>query len=190
MEFGTKVVEVSGRKIKLQIWDTAGQERFRAVCKSYYRGSAGALLVYDITRRDTFQHITTWLSDARSLTNPSTVIMLIGCKRDLEASRDVSVEEAAQFAKENDLLFMETSAMTGENIEEAFLGTAKLILKAVQDGTLAPTDVTKGSAGSAAAGGASGGAGAGAGGGAGNGGGSNISLSKESNANDKKDGCC
>lgn len=182
---------MSGRKIKLQIWDTAGQERFRAVCKSYYRGSAGALLVYDITRRDTFQHITSWLSDARSLANPNTVIMLIGCKRDLEASRDVSVEEAAQFAKENDLLFMETSAMTGENIEEAFLGTARLILKAVQDGTLAPTDVTKSAGANSASSNGSGGNGAaGMSGNGGNDGGSNISLSKESDTGTKDSGCC
>jgi Ras-related protein Rab-14 len=64
---------VCGQKIKLQIWDTAGQERFRAVTRSYYRGAAGALLVYDITRRSTYQHLQSWLNDARNLTNPNTV---------------------------------------------------------------------------------------------------------------------
>ncbi|XP_014735542.1 PREDICTED: ras-related protein Rab-14 isoform X1 [Sturnus vulgaris] len=73
VEFGTRIIEVSGQKIKLQIWDTAGQERFRAVTRSYYRGAAGALMVYDITRRSTYNHLSSWLTDARNLTNPNTV---------------------------------------------------------------------------------------------------------------------
>lgn len=136
VEFGTRIVEVMGKKIKLQIWDTAGQERFRAVTRSYYRGAAGALLVYDITRRITYNHLTSWLTDARNLTNPNTVIMLIGNKKDLEAQRDVTYEEASQFAKENGLIFVESSAKTGENVEEAFLKTAKLIFQSVQDGNV------------------------------------------------------
>lgn len=136
VEFGTRIVEVMGKKIKLQIWDTAGQERFRAVTRSYYRGAAGALLVYDITRRITYNHLTSWLTDARNLTNPNTVIMLIGNKKDLEAQRDVTYEEAAQFAKENGLIFVESSAKTGENVEEAFLKTAKLIFQSVQEGNV------------------------------------------------------
>jgi Ras-related protein Rab-14 len=136
VEFGTRIVEVMAKKIKLQIWDTAGQERFRAVTRSYYRGAAGALLVYDITRRITYNHLTSWLTDARNLTNPNTVIMLIGNKKDLEAQRDVTYEEAAQFAKENGLIFVESSAKTGENVEEAFLKTAKLIFQSVQEGNV------------------------------------------------------
>ena len=73
---------VAGQKIKLQIWDTAGQERFRAVTRSYYRGAAGALMVYDVTRRSTYNHLSSWLTDARNLTNPNTVIFLIGNKCD------------------------------------------------------------------------------------------------------------
>ena len=80
VEFGTRIIEVSGQKIKLQIWDTAGQERFRAVTRSYYRGAAGALMVYDITRRSTYNHLSSWLTDARNLTNSNTVIFLIGNK--------------------------------------------------------------------------------------------------------------
>nr|CAD7457858.1 unnamed protein product [Timema tahoe] len=112
VEFGTRIIEVSGQKIKLQIWDTAGQERFRAVTRSYYRGAAGALMVYDITRRSTYNHLSSWLTDTRNLTNPSTVIFLIGNKCDLEAQRDVTYEEAKQFADENGLMFVEASAKT------------------------------------------------------------------------------
>ncbi|EGC34480.1 hypothetical protein DICPUDRAFT_92215 [Dictyostelium purpureum] len=136
VEFGTRIVDVNNKKIKLQIWDTAGQERFRAVTRSYYRGAAGALLVYDITRRITYNHLTTWLTDARNLTNPNTVIMLIGNKKDLDGQRDVTFEEASAFAKQNGLIFVESSAKTGENVEEAFLKTAKLIFQSVQEGNV------------------------------------------------------
>ncbi|VDN30769.1 unnamed protein product [Gongylonema pulchrum] len=112
VEFGTRIIEVSGQKIKLQIWDTAGQERFRAVTRSYYRGAAGALMVYDITRRSTYNHLSSWLTDARNLTHPNTVIFLIGNKSDLDGQRDVTYEEAKAFADENGLTFLECSAKT------------------------------------------------------------------------------
>ncbi|KAJ6222653.1 hypothetical protein RDWZM_001198 [Blomia tropicalis] len=136
VEFGTRIIEVSGQKIKLQIWDTAGQERFRAVTRSYYRGAAGALMVYDMTRRSTYNHLSSWLTDARNLTNPNTVIFLIGNKSDLESQRDVTYEEAKAFADENGLMFIETSAKTGEGVEEAFLETARRIFSNIQDGSL------------------------------------------------------
>lgn len=136
VDFCIRTIELDGKKIKLQIWDTAGQERFRAVTRSYYRGAAGALLVYDVTRRITYNHLTTWLTDARNLTNPNTVIMLIGNKKDLEGQRDVTYEEASAFAKQNGLIFVESSAKTGENVEEAFLRTAKLIFQSVQEGNV------------------------------------------------------
>ncbi|PPS17963.1 hypothetical protein GOBAR_AA02592 [Gossypium barbadense] len=105
VEFGARMVTIDGRPIKLQIWDTAGQESFRSITRSYYRGAAGALLVYDITRRETFNHLASWLEDARQHANPNMTIMLIGNKSDLSHRRAVSKEEGEQFAKENGPFF-------------------------------------------------------------------------------------
>jgi len=138
VEFGTRVISVRGKKVKLQVWDTAGEERFRAVTRSYYRGAAGALLVYDITRRTTFTHLSTWLTDCRHLTNPNTVVMLIGNKTDIDDARNVTTEEASTWAKENGLLFLETSAKTGQNVEETFVRTADLIFQNIEDGSVHP----------------------------------------------------
>jgi len=134
VEFGARMINIEGKQIKLQIWDTAGQEAFRSITRSYYRGAAGALLVYDITRRDTFNHLTTWLEDARQHSNSNMVIMLIGNKSDLEARRDVKREEGEAFAREHGLIFMETSAKTAANVEEAFINTAREIYDKIQEG--------------------------------------------------------
>ncbi|XP_048349035.1 ras-related protein Rab-4B isoform X2 [Sphaerodactylus townsendi] len=137
VEFGSKVVNVGGKTVKLQIWDTAGQERFRSVTRSYYRGAAGALLVYDITR-ETYNALTNWLTDARTLASPNIVIILCGNKKDLDADREVTFLEASRFAQENELMFLETSALTGENVEEAFLKCARTILNKIESGELDP----------------------------------------------------
>ncbi|KAB0342361.1 hypothetical protein FD754_019287 [Muntiacus muntjak] len=115
------------------LWN-AGQESFRSITRSYYRGAAGALLVYDITRRETFNHLTSWLEDARQHSSSNMVIMLIGNKSDLESRRDVKREEGEAFAREHGLIFMETSAKTACNVEEAFINTAKEIYRKIQQG--------------------------------------------------------
>ncbi|KAK4369100.1 hypothetical protein RND71_012892 [Anisodus tanguticus] len=124
VEFGARMITIDNKPIKLQIWDTAGQESFRSIARSYYRGAAGALLVYDITK----------LEDARQHANANMTIMLIGNKCDLAHRRAVSTEEGDQFAKENGLIFMEASAKTAQNVEEAFIRTASTIYKKIQDG--------------------------------------------------------
>merc|ERR1711881_293348 len=80
VEFGSKIIQCGGKTVKLQIWDTAGQERFRSVTRSYYRGAAGALLVYDVTSRETFNCLTNWLTDARTLASPNISIIAVGNK--------------------------------------------------------------------------------------------------------------
>lgn len=112
--------------------------------RSYYRGAAGALLVYDTTSRDSFNALTNWLNDARTLASPNIVILLVGNKKDLEESREVTMLEASNFAQENDLIFLETSAKTGDNVEEAFLKCSKTILAKIEAGELDPERIGSG----------------------------------------------
>ncbi|KAB7502873.1 Ras-related protein Rab-4B, partial [Armadillidium nasatum] len=144
VEFGSKIVNVGGKYVKLQIWDTAGQERFRSVTRSYYRGAAGALLVYDITSRESYNALSNWLSDARTLASPNIVILNVGNKKDLEGERQVTFMEASRFSQENELMFLEASALTGENVEEAFLKCAKSILAKIETGELDPEQIGSG----------------------------------------------
>ncbi|XP_026190102.1 ras-related protein Rab-2A [Cyclospora cayetanensis] len=133
VEFGARLINIDGRQIKLQIWDTAGQESFRSITRSYYRGAAGALLVYDISRRDTFIHLSRWLEEVRQNSNPHMTIILVGNKADLER-REVTFQEGQDFARQNNLIFLETSAKTSQNVEEAFILTARKIYENIQAG--------------------------------------------------------
>ena len=131
MDFKIRTIELNGERVKLQIWDTAGQERFRSVTRSYYRGAAGALLVYDITSRESFNCLTNWLTDARTLASPQIVILMVGNKKDLEDEREVTFLEASRFAQENGLMFLETSAKTGQNVEEVFSCSGKELYRQI-----------------------------------------------------------
>lgn len=128
IEYGAKIIDLGGAKVKLQIWDTAGQERYKSVTRSYYRGAMGCLIVYDVTNRSSYENVPQWLSDARQLAGKDVVVMLIGNKIDLAKannSRAVQHNEASLYAQQNGLLHFETSAATGEFVTEAFLRVAK-----------------------------------------------------------------
>eukprot|EP00927_Polykrikos_kofoidii_P049610 TRINITY_DN4364_c0_g1_i1.p1 TRINITY_DN4364_c0_g1~~TRINITY_DN4364_c0_g1_i1.p1 ORF type:complete len:220 (-),score=35.16 TRINITY_DN4364_c0_g1_i1:135-794(-) len=127
VEFGSRTLEIGGRGVKLQCWDTAGQDRFRSIVRSYYRGAAGALLVYDITRRESFEHIMRWLEEARNHADPELVITLVGNKNDRQNERQVSFEEGHRFAMAHGLHFVETSAVTGHMVDDAFQVTAEIV---------------------------------------------------------------
>ena len=144
VEFGSRMIRMEDKDIKLQIWDTAGQESFRSITRSYYRGAAGALLVYDITRRDTFTHLSNWLQDARENGNADMVITLVANKTDLDSRRTVSTEEGQKFARDNNLIFVEASAKNSTNVEQAFEFTAQAIFQKVKEGSLDITSETCG----------------------------------------------
>ena len=139
VEFGAKTLEINGKNVKIQIWDTAGQEAFQAITRTYYKGAIGALLVYDITRRETFTHVTKWLDDVRTNSSKNVTVILIGNKKDLEDKRQVSYEEGEAFAKENGLMFLETSAKTAYNVVEAFNLSAQCILNNIERTGIDPT---------------------------------------------------
>ncbi|KAJ6941642.1 ras-related protein RABA5e [Populus alba x Populus x berolinensis] len=120
VEFQTQVVDIDGKEIKAQIWDTAGQERFRAVTSAYYRGAVGALIVYDITRRTSFDSVKRWLDELGTHCDTAIARMLVGNKCDLDSIREVSRDEGKSLAEEESLFFMETSALDSTNVEAAF----------------------------------------------------------------------
>uniref|UniRef100_A0A7S1M4V2 Uncharacterized protein n=1 Tax=Neobodo designis TaxID=312471 RepID=A0A7S1M4V2_NEODS len=134
--FLSHTVQLNEGLVKLEIWDTAGQESFRSITRSYYRGATGTLLVFDVTRRETFEHVASWLHDAQEHSNLPMAILLIGNKSDLADQREVSAEEAASFAHEKGLAYLETSAKTSANVEKAFLDTARAILAKIRSGEL------------------------------------------------------
>uniref|UniRef100_A0A6B2LH63 Uncharacterized protein n=1 Tax=Arcella intermedia TaxID=1963864 RepID=A0A6B2LH63_9EUKA len=121
VEFAVKTFKVKDKYVKIQMWDTAGQEQYRAVTRSYYRSAKGAILVYDTTKADTFHNLNTWVKDVLDVPgNEDTQILLIGNKIDLVDQRDVKTEDGKQFAVEHGMNFMETSALTGTNVDLAF----------------------------------------------------------------------
>ena len=120
VELSTKNYTFDNNEVKVQIWDTAGQEKYRSITSSYYKGAHGCLLVYDITRKATFENIDKWLAEIKLSSNNEINMILIGNKCDLEDKREVSIEEAQNKAKLLNMAFMETSALNGTNVEKAF----------------------------------------------------------------------
>ena len=139
VEFGGKSIEVKNKNIKIQIWDTAGQEAFQAITRTYYKGAIGALLVYDITKHDTFDHINKWINEVKNNGSKDIVCMLIGNKKDLEEERQVRYEEGKELADKNKMLFLETSAKTAENVQECFYLSAEKILEQISKTGIDPT---------------------------------------------------
>ncbi|KAI3809080.1 hypothetical protein L1987_25048 [Smallanthus sonchifolius] len=120
VEFATRTLQVEGKTVKAQIWDTAGQERYRAITSAYYRGAVGALLVYDITKRQSFENVTRWLRELRDHADANIVLMLAGNKCDLNHLRAIPEHEAQGLAEKEGLSFLETSALDAHNVEKAF----------------------------------------------------------------------
>ncbi|VDL70170.1 unnamed protein product [Nippostrongylus brasiliensis] len=131
IDFKIRTVNVDGSVIKLQIWDTAGQEKFRTLASSYYRGSHGIFIVFDITNEKTFHNIPYWLNNVERFANSNVIKFLVGNKSDLESMRQISTCDAQNFATEHDMHFLETSAKSSENVEQAFLEIVREIKDAV-----------------------------------------------------------
>ncbi|KAK4121777.1 hypothetical protein N657DRAFT_647259 [Parathielavia appendiculata] len=195
------------KHMKLSLWDTAGQETYKSVTRSYFRGASGALLVFDLTRRSTFQHVTDWLNDLRQIAEPDIVVVLVGNKADLASPhapeeaegqqqqqeagaggtvlggiggnrREVTRQEAEEWARRNGILeYVETSAKSGENVEMAFMRVAERIFQNIQAGKYDLNDRRSGVKGPSAGGG--GGAGC-----------ASKPVRLTSNVNKSGGGCC
>ena len=124
-EFATKIIQIKeGGYIKAQIWDTAGEEKYKSITYHHYKKSVGGLIVYDITKRSTFENVKNWYNDLIYKAEKGCIIALIGNKLDLVEKngkkREVSKEEAQSYAEDNHMLFYETSAFNGNNINDIF----------------------------------------------------------------------
>ena len=120
VEFGSKELVIEGHNVKVQIWDTAGQEKYKSITNAYYKGAKGAFVVYDITNKNSFDNADNWLNNLRASADKKCSIILIGNKSDLENKREVSIEQGEEKAKNSEIAFMETSALSGDNIDKAF----------------------------------------------------------------------
>jgi len=130
VDFKVKHMDVRDKRVKLTVWDTAGQERFRTLTSSYYRGAQGVVLVYDVTQRDSFENLEQWLKEVKLHTSESgegVVKLLVGNKIDLE--RNVSREEAEDWARSQGMMFLEASAKTKLGIRQCFLEVVQKILE-------------------------------------------------------------
>ena len=129
VDFQDKIINIDDKKIRLQIWDTAGQERFRNITKNYFNSSNGFLLIYDITDKDSLEHLNFWSAQIQLNAPEKSKCVLVGNKCDLEGSRAVSTEEGKMYAEKNKIKFFETSAKDGTNINEVFEYIANEIYK-------------------------------------------------------------
>ena len=129
VDFKVKTLEIGNKNIKMQIWDTAGQERFRNIISSYFRGSHGILLIYDITNKNSFNNLQDWLEVIENNANKNVLKILIGNKNDLEEDRQIKTEEGQSFANRNNMQFIETSAKTNTNVTDAFEALAKIMME-------------------------------------------------------------
>ena len=134
VEFGAKNINISSKVFRIQIWDTAGQENFRSITRAYYKSSVCALVVYDISSRDSFNNVTSWIEDCKNQSPKTIFMVLVGNKCDLEDKRQVSYEEGKELADKNELLFFESSAKDGINVDEIFENSAKEIAKKIEQG--------------------------------------------------------
>ena len=129
VDFKVKTLDINNQKVKMQIWDTAGQERIRTVVSTYFRGAHGILLLYDVTNKDSFKNLESWLIEIEKNAKEKVLKILIGNKCDLTEDREISEEEGKAFALRNGMEFMETSAKMNTNVSEAFETLAKLMIE-------------------------------------------------------------
>jgi len=152
VDFRFRTVKIEQKTVKLQIWDTAGQERFRTITSAYYRGADGIIMVYDVTKQDSFDHVNDWLREVNRYATEETCKLLVGNKCDKVKEKKVQFEDAEAFANGLNIPLLETSAKNADNVEKAFLTMAAKLI-AIRDqkpdeGTPQGTNINGGGGGS------------------------------------------
>lgn len=125
VEYEMTTLDIDGQKVRLNVWDTAGQEKFKSISRAYFREAVCVLLVFDLTDKQSFEDVNSWLSDVRQLCDPNAATILVANKSDLTQKRVISTAEVEDYARTHNLLSIETSAFSGENVREAFVRTAR-----------------------------------------------------------------
>jgi Ras-related protein Rab-11A len=141
VEFGSRQFNIEGHVVKAQIWDTAGQERYKAITSAYYKGAKGAFIVYDITRKESFENVTKWAEQLKSTADKNLTIIIVGNKTDLEDQRQVTSEEGQNKANSLESAFIETSAASGSNLDKAFEMMINEVYQKCHEEMLAEGDV-------------------------------------------------
>jgi len=156
--FLTKSVRLEDAStVKIEIWDTAGQERYRSLAPMYYRGAQAAIIVFDLTSRESYDGSKSWVKELQRRADPNLVIALVGNKADLRDKRVIEADEANEYAKSQNLFYMETSAKDATNVENVFTECARRVPKVsntntkrdvvpLRPGTNATTNTTGGGA--------------------------------------------
>ena len=134
VEYGAKSLDIDNMTYRIQIWDTAGQENYRSITRSYYNNCSCALVVYDITNKQSFEDVQIWIKDCKKNTTNNILFVLIGNKIDLDDKRVISYEEGEKYANDKGMLFFEVSALTGEKIQECFIESLKNISERIKKG--------------------------------------------------------
>ena len=134
VEFGIKDVDIGNNTFRIQIWDTAGQENFKSITRSYFKNSICAIICYDITKKESFDNVTSWIEDCKTQCYKSVHMVLVGNKTDLNERRVVSTDEGKELADKLGISFYETSAKTGENVEKVFQDSLNEISKQIDQG--------------------------------------------------------
>ena len=131
-----KYVSLDNLKIRLDIWDTAGQERFRGLAKNYFRGANAFILVYDITNQNSFNKLKGWINDAKEKIQREYKMIVVGNKKDCKNERVITYDTLAEFGKKNNVLFLEVSAKTGEDIDKIFINLVEELVKSKNIGKI------------------------------------------------------
>ena len=133
LDFSYKNLKIGDKIYKVQLWDTVGQEEFQSISRGYYKSGVCALVVYDITNRESFNNVSTWVEECKN-NGPSTIsLVLVGNKIDLEDKRQITYDEGEEYANQNNMLFFETSALNGSNIDKMFNDTVESIIRKIEN---------------------------------------------------------